>query len=1098
MGDKYTLGKVRDFELNTEDAERLARCFNSFDDSDSWPGGFTHGTPYTAEMIMERYRDFQNIRVLVAYDKDLIVGHCNIAQGELDPEAAYVGLLGVDPVYQGRGYGKALLIESIETAARLGFRRLDLHTWGGNLKAMPLYKRIGFNWVPNTRVLMESYMPGIISCEMFKDFFDRYYWYDSFKREITQAPDDNKEGKIGIYKYHFQGQNGDALEVIIDREAKGICAFTITLDGEVISARVVPEDHIGFIGTGPLTFEFSLNNGTSGGINYSLTLTPSDKMLLESNRSINGTISQNESVKLDFNLRISPETTQIDRDVVSDEKVSTYVEWRLRINDREIVMHSGVIPRDTVSLICPPRLATLTPGQSKMINLGLQNNLPDRVSFDVELTAENHVEVDANQSHSLESNERTTIPIEVHARRDERLIPVKIRVFMNQDSERLLVASKTLNIAVMGLGATLVRETLDNKIAIENNHVRFLMNNSVPFCITDIMYDNLNIHLNGLALLPSLGYPFPSEGNEWERKKFDVFLVNNAEFSMIELKGESEERPGLFLTLRFKVYPNNEVLEVSASLENRGGHAYTNLGMKINGWMDIMSDKLYVPLNDRIYCISSVDWNGYRQLPKNPKYYSESWFALCDSDKSPLIGFIWEPSKIAKVSLMRTWNFPTFEYHLPDMDAGSSFEFSLAHIMITQGNWSRVRDVWARLYGGNLKMPSSSIIHSDLEVELVRVGSGDHQSELSPVLIDSAQVNDMELRVRVIHESAINGNASIEMPAGVMINGAQRLNITIPEVSINNEFVFPVRITAEKGEWFRDGGLLDIRISGRIERIPFAAVIYDSSVGLRYETSDVEGSQIMTLESGDFKIAVSPDNVGGLVRYGPVNEPSLFLDTFPKVEPFLWWDQFNSGLTPHLQAFGVWDWQTGFSKEQWQVQPISIGSWHGFESTLIAKKSPGLNGITLRLRFLLLSGTPLLLSQFIIENTSNMARECAFGFWGVPRINNKAQFITHTIYNGHPMTFLPRENQTHIPVFSDEGWAVLEEHESGTCLGIISTSRDHHNLLLSDFGIKGMICRFSQDRLLDVGESTTCSLYLAVVKEPRSVRLLKGLSGAID
>ncbi|MFW9769744.1 MAG: GNAT family N-acetyltransferase, partial [Candidatus Thorarchaeota archaeon] len=217
MSDKYTRGKVRDFQLNMDDAGRLAECLNSFDDSDSWPDGFTHGTPFTAERVFDDQKKRKDIRNLVAHTEDKIVGNCNICHADLDKEAAYVGLLGVNPAFQGQGFGKALLIEAAETAAAAGKRRIDLHTWAGNLKAVPLYKRTGYNWVPGTSVLMESHIPGILSNDLFKPFFERYGWYDALKRVITQEPDIVVEDEIGVFKYQFEGENGDLLSVNIDR-----------------------------------------------------------------------------------------------------------------------------------------------------------------------------------------------------------------------------------------------------------------------------------------------------------------------------------------------------------------------------------------------------------------------------------------------------------------------------------------------------------------------------------------------------------------------------------------------------------------------------------------------------------------------------------------------------------------------------------------------------------------------------------------------------------------------------------------------------------------------------------------------------------------
>ncbi|UCH04089.1 MAG: hypothetical protein JSW05_10965 [Candidatus Thorarchaeota archaeon] len=93
MTSRSTQGNVRDFEIATEDAARLAECFNSIDDSDSWPGGFTHGNPYTAERVLDDRKKRETFRSLVAYSGDKIVGTCDIAQSMMSKDAAYVGVL---------------------------------------------------------------------------------------------------------------------------------------------------------------------------------------------------------------------------------------------------------------------------------------------------------------------------------------------------------------------------------------------------------------------------------------------------------------------------------------------------------------------------------------------------------------------------------------------------------------------------------------------------------------------------------------------------------------------------------------------------------------------------------------------------------------------------------------------------------------------------------------------------------------------------------------------------------------------------------------------------------------------------------------------
>ncbi len=1090
MNSSNVSDKVRDFELTTDDAARLARCFNSFDDSDSWPGGFTHGTLFTAKTIMERYSKSKNIRVLVAYDDDLIVGHCNLARAELDPNAGYVGLLGVDPAYQGRGYGKALLIEATETFARMGLYRLDLHTWGGNLKAVPLYKRMGFNWVPKSSVLMESYIPGIITCDLFKEFFNRYYWYDSMSRVITQAPDDLTENGIGVYEYRFEGKNGDALRVLIDREAKGICSFSLTLDGKTISASVIPAIHHGFIGADPISFEFTLHNKTPSTIEYSLTLTPTEKMLADSRTTENGVVASNESAKIQFDFRIAPDTVQLVRDLDSESKVSTRIEWRLVIDNAEIIMHSGVIPLDAISFTCPVQLATMTPGQSKTIPLGVQNNLPNPVRIDIRLFAEGHPEINNHVMLELDRDGMMKVPIRLKAGSDERLIPVTIQPSLSKDGGATILPEKTFNVAVVGAGTTMVRRTLTGKIALENNHLRILMDPGPPFSVTDFFHDRLWTHLNGWSLMPSIGYPFPSDGSEWEYKEFETTLTNADDYSMVQLRAASDERPGLFLTMQFKVSAHSEFLDVSAVLENAGDKQYTNLGIRLDGWMDVTFEELFVPLQHGVYRLSSVDWSGYRQLPKNPKYYAESWIALRNSN-SQLFGIIWDTKRLAEVRPSRTGLRIPAEYRIQHLDPHTTVRITLARLILTQGHWSMIRDAWARLCGGEPMTPDGPV-HSDLEIELVPTKSHEYRPAFSPVLVDAACENKMELHVRVIHETPISGTISITLPDGVYANGSRSLKVKIQDASIENAFVQPISITAEPGNWFRGGGRLDINLAGRIEHLPFAVIVYDSNVTPSLTESVQETSHLLTLQLGDYRIAASPEHAGSLVRYGRIDAPSLFLDTFPEIRPFIWWGQFLSGLFPDLRTFGQEESLGAILKENWTTRPINNGPWYGLESVVVIQHMANLRNITLRLRFLLLAGTPLLCAQAIVENTTPLPRECSFGFRACLRINERPQCITHTMRCGEPITLLPKESSSNAILFSK--WAVFEDPASRTYLGVVIPDISRSAMYLSDYGVNGVTTLFEKSKVLVDNESDVHTIYFALLNNVDDVKLLLGLN----
>jgi ribosomal protein S18 acetylase RimI-like enzyme len=84
--------------------------------------------------------------VLVAEEDGTVAG---FASGEErrhwsgEPEL-YVGELAVDPQYEGRGVGRALIDAVTEHAEQLGLVTITLDTGAANTNARAFYKRLGF------------------------------------------------------------------------------------------------------------------------------------------------------------------------------------------------------------------------------------------------------------------------------------------------------------------------------------------------------------------------------------------------------------------------------------------------------------------------------------------------------------------------------------------------------------------------------------------------------------------------------------------------------------------------------------------------------------------------------------------------------------------------------------------------------------------------------------------------------------------------------------------------------------------------------------------------------------------------------------------
>jgi ribosomal protein S18 acetylase RimI-like enzyme len=94
-------------------------------------------------------------QVLVAVDEGRILGSVTLEidrtigdEGDLEPGAANIRMLGVDPGLRQRGAGRALVEECIDRAREAGKRAVTLHTTPLMRLARRMYERMGFERDP--------------------------------------------------------------------------------------------------------------------------------------------------------------------------------------------------------------------------------------------------------------------------------------------------------------------------------------------------------------------------------------------------------------------------------------------------------------------------------------------------------------------------------------------------------------------------------------------------------------------------------------------------------------------------------------------------------------------------------------------------------------------------------------------------------------------------------------------------------------------------------------------------------------------------------------------------------------------------------------
>jgi ribosomal protein S18 acetylase RimI-like enzyme len=219
---------VRIVEYKPNLAAALADMWNR--SGDSWGG-------YNIEFTAESVRDSEAASVYenhyLAMIGDEIVGCCKIGRWTEGEGALYVEVLNVRPDLHGRKIGKALMLRAVERTIELDWPRLDLHTWAGNTKAVPLYKKTGFFWEERDReVYLVNFIPAALKTELVSDFFKTADWYADSTRELLIEPDGVKENEFTYFRYSW-AKDGAVLEMDYARRGRGLRRihtdeFTIT------------------------------------------------------------------------------------------------------------------------------------------------------------------------------------------------------------------------------------------------------------------------------------------------------------------------------------------------------------------------------------------------------------------------------------------------------------------------------------------------------------------------------------------------------------------------------------------------------------------------------------------------------------------------------------------------------------------------------------------------------------------------------------------------------------------------------------------------------------------------------------------------------
>ncbi|MHA2358288.1 MAG: GNAT family N-acetyltransferase, partial [Candidatus Heimdallarchaeaceae archaeon] len=540
-------------------AEKCAEMFNAF--NEIWPGGFTGGIPYDEQRVRDMLDKTSAVADLIALDsEDEPVGYCGLYPHWRDKDAAYISILGVHPRVLGQKFGKRLLLKALEVAEENSIFRVDLHTWSGNMEAVPLYKKVGLFWVPDTSVYMQDYIPGILQNPLAKEWFEKHPdWYGCFKRELNQIPDKEEIDGMGIYTYNFEVDE-DKLSLELDRYGWGFIGIERILDGNEISIKSRLQSHQIFMGI-ENSISFTIENKSETDLDFKLSVVPFKglKWLGEFPSSLN--IRKGETSTISNSFIVDYTATKHK----SVQRSSEAIESIFTFGSYEMKLATGGKIHPAVDILSSTEYIDTVLGIEKKVHLDLKNYTKEQLSGKIHYHIDGIDEKRKTIDFSIQPEEISGIEIPVNVPKETSLSIFTIHatpiVNINQNEFYMPEFIIPLVTDVPGI-VEIVQGPNEEEITLITDFwaIRIVLERA------NIYFSRRFIRDSKVRSLFEIGPPY---GLDIDRTvKFDYEVKRNGNELTLILKGDSIQVEGLRIFKYLRVVPGVKEVEHWIELEN--------------------------------------------------------------------------------------------------------------------------------------------------------------------------------------------------------------------------------------------------------------------------------------------------------------------------------------------------------------------------------------------------------------------------------------------------------------------------------------------------------------------------------------------------
>ncbi|WP_394141399.1 GNAT family N-acetyltransferase [Cytobacillus oceanisediminis] len=866
---------------------------------DSW-GGDT--SVMTEEQVRTKEANNGNIALYLAMDGEEVVGYCGLSEYKEDTGSLYIPLLNVRPDYHGRKIGKLLVLKALQKTVELGWPRLDLYTWPGNVKAVPLYKKCGFFWEDrdDTTHLM-NFIPTVQQTPLLKSLLKDFDWYKDNVREIEVKPDGVKENGFTFYEYEWKNEQTSA-RVRFEKTGRGISL--IETENYFLELSMISHETIEYE-TG--NFELKFVNKTGKPVSF----------------RAKGDNQGRIEATFDYEMLVENEAAIAEQLIVhggeepSVWKTHPSLAVKVWIDGEECELCLGLLPKQPAKITGGAKGNLRFLNQEAELELEVENSLKEDAVFHLSFQEDEHVSL--NQSDydiKLHKNERKLIKVPFIVKKYGFYQPeIKILARKN-DGNELTFKSKAVGVPLKNFG---------QKFGGESKEYWSICNGICQANIRKLDYKitagrNGNVNQHFAFFVPKLGRPYSTEFSKAKPESVEWFTDDSA--ITFKLVFRSKDFPGILVSMYTSLYGEG-IVKTWAELNNEGETLFDNLSF--NQPLYHEKHHTYFPLENEVVEFSSVKNLEFGEISASS--LTENWY-FSKHEGEP-IGFCWPKKAKANPD---GWQF-YYENEVGCLKPGERVKLEPAYLSVGAfQSWEELQAF------ANMATQKENKIVQNEKAFIVNGGN--------PV---AAGLEKVQVTLKTHRSSYLDGTIGLFLNDDKKQSAILEQKEEMKEYSANLPIAGAIPLSIVKA---------DIKMDS--ERKQLSDLLLVPSGDVRTFTEKQGGKTVYMMDNGVIRLKAAPSFYPGL--FSLAYQEREWLDTsFPEKAAKGWWNPWAGGMKTVPSKMSVFS----LLKEETSAEFTSLKDSHGNEWAALALQTKVTHhslwkGLDYTQYFALLPGVPVI------------------------------------------------------------------------------------------------------------------------------------------